>query len=223
MKMKIILFVLLAVSCLQQGKAQTVNWNALESTKHLVNLGIGWDYSLSYSQGYAYQPGRSIPIVLNGNVSIPFGQNLFDDLKVRAGGQIVLLNQPYLKGGLSLNAIYRRYENSLVRLQNFGSDIKGFFGYYKPDWFIAGEAGFDKAIVTHFYHTDSYKENILQNVHDGWFDPATGGNFLYGFQTGLSFKKSDITLNTGKVVSQDFKTTPLIPYYLTLGFNYKIF
>ena len=26
-------------------------------------------------------------------------------------------------------------------------------GYYQRKWFVAGEAGFDKAIVTHFKHS----------------------------------------------------------------------
>lgn len=79
-------------------------------------------------------------------------------------------------------------------------------------WFIAGETGFDKAIVTHFKHTKSYKE-ICPNVQDGWYEPSTGGNVYYGFQFGFSIKESDISVRVGQVVTQDFKTRPTLPFY----------
>lgn len=219
---KIILFTIVFFGFLNNTVAQTINWNSLDSTKHIINAGIGWDYSLSYSLGYAHKLNSNIPIILQANFSIPSGENLVDDFKTKIGGQIVLLNKSNLKGSITLNGIYRRYENPLVQLQNFGSEIKGIFGYYKPKWFIAGEVGFDKAIVTHFKHSQIFKETIYQDVKDGWYEPATGGNFQYGFQTGYSFKKSDLTFNIGMVTVQDFKTTPLIPYYLMFGYNYRI-
>ena len=69
---------------------------------------------------------------------------------------------------------------------------------------------------------DIFKEKIYSNVKDGWYEPATGGNFYYGLQTGFSFKQIDLTFKIGKVISQDLKTTPLIPYNAQLGVNYKM-
>jgi len=218
---KILTAIILPLFIYQKGMAQTVNWNALEDTKHIITAGIGWDYSVSYNLGYAYQLKTKVPVILNVNFSIPSGEKLLDDLKTKIGGQILLLNKTNWKGSIALNGIYRRYENPLVRLQNFGSELKGTFGYYKQKWFVAGEVGFDKAIVTHFKHSETFKETIFSNVKDGWFEPATGGNFMYGIQTGYSLKKSDITFNMGMVTTEDFKTTPLIPYYLMFGYNHR--
>ncbi len=223
--MKSTKFIILSVALicsLNKTYGQTLNWSSLESTKHIVSVGIGWDYSLAYSAGYGYKLNSKRPIMLNLNLSAPAGEKVLDDFKVKLGGQIVLLNKSNLKGSMVLNGIYRRYENPLVRLQNFGSEMKGIFGYYKPKWFLAGEVGFDKAIVTHFKHSQILKETIYQDVKDGWYEPATGGNFQFGLQTGYSFKNSDLTLNIGMVTTQDFSTTPLIPYYLMLGYNYRI-
>lgn len=201
--------------------AQTINWKAIENTKHIVTIGIAWDYSLSYNVGYAHNFNTKIPLLVGANFSVPSGENLLDDFKAKVGGQIVLFNQSNLKGAVTINGIYRRFENPLVRLQNFGGEMKGSFGYYKNNWFVAGEVGFDKAIVTHFKHSHAFKENNYSDVKDGWYQPASGGNFLYGIQGGYSFKKSDITLNLGKVATQDFKTTPRIPFYAMLGYNIK--
>ena len=203
------------------SQAQTLNWKALDSTRQIVNVNFGLDYSLSLGAGYSYKLNTKLPIVLNANFSMPSGENVFDDFKVKTGGQICLLNKSNFVGSVSIFGIYRRYQTNLVRLQNFGSDMKGTFGYYKPKWFVATEVGFDKAIVTHFKHSKKFKDEIYANVVDGWYEPATGGNFYYGFSTGYSLKMTDFTFNLGKVVSQDYKTSPLIPYYAQLGCNIK--
>jgi hypothetical protein len=221
-KIKTLMLIMILFCICKKGIAQTLNWNTLENSKHIIAAGIGWDYSVSYSLGYAYQVQAKTPLLLTANFSIPSGENLLDDFKTKVGAQLLLLNKANLKGSIGLNGIYRSYENPLVRLQNFGAELKGTVGYYKTRWFVAGEVGFDKAIVTHFRHSQTFEETIFPDVKDGWYEPTSGGNFQYGIQTGYSFKKSDVTFNIGKVTTQDFKTSPLIPYYLTLGFNYRI-
>ncbi|MFN3667563.1 MAG: hypothetical protein ACK4S0_15480, partial [Sediminibacterium sp.] len=210
---KILIFTITLLCIYQNGKAQTVNWNALKKSRHIISAGMGWDYSISYGFGYGYQMKTKIPLILSANFSIPSGENLLDDLKTKIGAQMMLWNTPNIKASVTLIGIYRRYENSLARLQNFGSEMKGTLGYYKTKWFVAGEVGFDKAIVTHFKHSQIFRETIFPDVKDGWYEPSTGGNFYYGIQTGYSFKMSDIILNSGIIITQDFKTSPLIPYY----------
>jgi hypothetical protein len=206
---------------IQIGISQTLNWYSLEDSRHILAAGIGWEYSVLYSLGYAYQLNTEVPIVLTSNFSIPSGEKLLGDFKTKIGGQILLLNKANLKGSIALNGIYRRYENPLVRLQNFGSELKGTLGYFRSKWFVAGEVGFDKAIVTQFEHFETFKETVFSDVKDGWYKPSTGGNFQFGLQTGYSFKKSDLTLNIGMVTTQDLKTSPLIPYYFILGYNHR--
>jgi hypothetical protein len=223
--MKKILLIVLSLtitSLYNTALSQTLNWKTLDNTKHIINANFGLDYSVSYGIGYGYKLNTKLPIILSSNFSMPAGENLLDDFKNKIGGQICLLNKSNFIGSISIYGIYRKYQTQLVRLKNFGSDIKGTFGYYKPRWFTSAEIGFDKAIVTHFKHTQKYKDEIYADVVDGWYEPATGGNFYYGLQGGYSFKKIDIALNMGKVVAQDFKTSPSLPFYLKLGVNYRI-
>lgn len=206
---------------LQLLNAQIFNWNAVENTRHIVNIGVGLDYSVSYNAGYSYKLNTKTPVVLTTSFSLPSGELILDDFKSKIGGQLLIINNPHFKGGVAINGIFRRFENPLVRLLNFGSETKANFGYYGLKWFIAAEIGFDKAIVSHFKHSDYYKENYYEDVKDGWYEPSTGGNLQYGLQTGYSFKKSDITLSLGKVVAQDFKTNPTLPFYMGLGYNFR--
>jgi hypothetical protein len=220
---KTIVFVLILGAFTSQSHSQNINWKNLKSEqKHVIHIGIGWDYGLVYGVGYGYQLNSKIPVILNASYSFPSGKNLADDFKTKLGAQALLYRNNNIQMSASINAIYRRYENPLVCLKNFGGEIMGNIGYYKSKWFVGVDFGFDKAIATHFKHSASFKENVYSDVKDGWARPATGGNFSYGIQTGYSFNRSDITFEIGKVTTQDFKTAPLIPYYLQLGYNHRI-
>ena len=218
--------IIILVACLNlmawQSFSQSVNWASLKSdNKHIVHITTGFDYGLVYGLGYSHKIKSKMPILLDISYSSPSGGKLFDDFKTKIGGQARLCRLRNFQFSASIHGIYRRYENTLVRMQNFGSEMTGVIGYYKPKWFVAGEVGFDKAIVTHFKHSENFNDNF-PDAQDGWYEPSTGGNFYYGIQTGHSFKNSDFTLKIGKVFTQDFKTIPLLPYYLQLGYNYRI-
>jgi hypothetical protein len=218
------LFVTLSFSLFAtKSFSQILNWENLQSNqKHVIYLNLGWDYAFKYELGYSYQLKSKFPILLNASYSMPSGNKVLDDFKVKIGAETCFyqINNFQFRG--SLHTIYRRYENPFIRLQNFGTEMKIIFGYYKPKWFVASEIGFDKAIVTHFKHSELYRQNGFEGVKDGWYQPATGGNFSYGIQTGYSFKKSDIIFSLGKTITQDFKTAPLIPYYFQLGYVLKL-
>src|SRR5690606_28578105 len=99
----------------------------------------------------------------------------------KIGGHINWFEKNNFRANTKIQGVFRRYGNDFVRLLNFGSDMSATIGYYKPKWFAAGEFGFDKAIVTHFLHSDMYKNNFSEAI-DGWYEPSTGGNFYYGLQ-----------------------------------------
>ncbi len=201
------------------SNAQTIQWASLQpQQKHILNLRTGVEYGLIFGAGYSYVLNTKMPITLNAEYSFPSGKNLTDDFKSKIGGQIRLLQLGDFHFSAKIQGVFRRYQNSYVRLLNFGSDMSANIGYYKPKWFVAGEVGFDKAIVTHFKHSSGYRENY-PGVVDGWYEPATGGNFYYGIQSGFSFKKQDVYLKAGKLLTQDFKTTPFLPFYAELGVN----
>jgi hypothetical protein len=212
----------LTFGTLQKAAAQRINWESLENTRHILTADVGLEYGVTYGLGYGYQLKTKVPLVLTAHFSIPAGAALLDDFNTKIGGQIVLLNKANFRGSLAVHGLYRRYENPLVALKNFGSEIKGTIGYYQPKWFVGVELGFDKAIVTHFKHSEIYKETIYPEVKDGWYQPPTGGNFQYGLQAGYSFRQSDITLGLGRLIGEDFKSAPSIPFYMMLGYNYRI-
>lgn len=201
-------------------KAQELNWkNTSAEQKHLLHASAGAAFGSTAGFGYHQLVfiKKKLPAWLGGALSIPFGDQLADDFKVRLGTQVRLASIHSVQLAVRLEGIARRYQNQSVSLFNFGSDLAATLGYYRTSWFLAIEAGFDKAIVTHFKHSEWYKRNIYSSVQDGWYEPATGGNFYFGLQGGLSFKNTSISFKAGKLLQQDFRTTPLLPFYATLG------
>jgi hypothetical protein len=212
-----------AMLCTTFLSAQTLNWERLTASeqKHLANLNFGLEHGVIYGMAYGYQlPARRFPMLATVNFSMPSGGDAFDDFKTRIGVDVNLLQINHFRFSAKLQAIFRRTQNDFVRLNNFGSELSGALGYYRSGWFFAAEAGFDKAISTHFKHRSAYRTSYPKvNVQDGWYEPATGGNFYYGVQTGFSFGRNDIYLKAGRMLTQDFKTAPLVPFYGQLGYN----
>lgn len=202
--------------------AQTINWAGLnDGNKNLINANVGFEYAIVYGLGYGHHfKTRIFPILVNAEYSLPSGNQIKDDLKTKVGGQIRWIEYHNFQFSTRIQGVFRRYENNFVRQVNFGSDLAGVVGYYRSKWFVSGEIGFDKAIVSNLKHSEKYKEQY-SDVANGWYEPSIGGNFYYGLQTGFSFSKSEINMRIGKILTQDFKTTPMIPYYLQLGYNFK--
>ena len=219
--MQRIIIIFFAISLMHPAKilSQEINWYRLQNDqRHLLNVNAGVDYGLSFGARYGYHLRSTIPIMLIVDFSIPSGENVADDFKTRLGGYIRLYEADHFQFSAKVLGVFRRYENSYARLLNFGSDMGVVAGYYQRNWYVSGEAGFDKAIVTHFKHSDLYKQNF-PSVQDGWYQPSTGGNFYYGLQTGVSLKRNEIYLKAGKILTQDFSTAPLMPFHLEIGYN----
>ncbi len=185
---------------------------------YFINAGL--DYGVTLGAGYGYHFKTAMPLVAVADFSLPSGSTILDDFKTRIGAQFRFAKAGDFQFSGRVYGVFRRYQNDFARLLNFGSDMSIVAGYYKKKFFIAGEAGFDKAIVTHFNHSDAYKE-LFPGVQDGWYDPATGGNFYYGLQAGYSFSKSDLVLRLGSLVEQDFRTKPTLPFYVGIGYVLK--
>ena len=221
-KMKIIIAVLAIVATSMFAKAQTLNWNNLsDDQKHIINLSTGVAYGATFGVGYGYHLKSKLPLVLNAEWSTPAGKNLFDDFTTKVGAQARLFEWKSFCFTAEAKGIFRRYESPYVRLLNFGSEFSGTLGYYHHSWFVGAQLGFDKAIVTHFKNSALLLENN-PGLQNGWYEPATGGNFFYGLQGGCSFRQFDIYAKAGKVIEQDFQTSPLLPFYAQVGGNWKL-
>ena len=216
-KFFISLFFLIALNSFSQN----INWsNLMNEQKHIISLNVGLLYGTTIGVGYGYKLDTKFPVMLNAEFSTTFGDNIFDDFKTKIGAQAEVFKMGGFSTTLKAYGVFRRFENDNARLLNFGSELSAVSGYYKPNWYVAGEFGFDKAIVTHIKHSAVLK-NYSPGIKSGWFIP-TGGNFFYGIQSGFSFGRNDLNLKVGSLITQDFKTAPNLPYYFEIGINRKL-
>ncbi|QNA43479.1 hypothetical protein [Lacibacter sediminis] len=215
--MKSIVFVAVVFSSFA-AKAQTVNWASdHRSVRHLASGQLAIDNALTYSVQYGYRLKSKQQTIINLEYTAPFGKTMADDFNIKTGAQIMWMKKGNFYFASEFRAELRRFENSYSRLVNIGADVSTTIGYYRKHWFIAAEAGFDKAILTHFKHSKEYKE-IFPAVKDGWYEPSTGGILYSGVRLGYSTRNCTFYLKAGRKIEQDFQTQPLLPFYAQIGF-----
>ena len=194
--------------------SQNINWRSLgEDQRNVVQLGFGYDYAATAQFAYGRTFSWVRPVMVRLDYSFPMGEDLFDDFKVRLGGQMEIVEAGGFSATVRILANLRRYQTTLVRIVSFGSDFALLAGYYRPTWHAAGEFGFDKSITSYLKHSDVMRAHF-PGIRDGWYLP-TGGNYYYGIQAGKTIGESlDLSLRMGATNAQDNDANGFLPYYL---------
>lgn len=197
-------------------------WNAerFGSARNQMYTTFGLDPALVASAGYGRVVswlGREWQLGLEAGVVAPD----FDtqDFRARLQVRTTLLHWRSLRLLGSMAFITRGTENSIHRAFNFGADFTGTAGVYRRSWFLAGEFGFDKAIITHITHSDWYRTNFYAAARDGWYLTA-GGTFHYGFTGGVSVGPAEVAVRAGWLRTEDFNDL-VPPLYGGLGLGFR--
>ena len=198
--------------------AQDINWaEVAEGKKHFVNLNLGADYSTNYGLAYGYSiSNKLLPLLIDAEFNVPFGENTFDDWNARLGLQAQLWKHNHMWWSARVSAHTRRFKSEVASLMNFGSSLVTLFGYQKPKWGIAAEVSYERSEVTKIENhllTDYYPE-----IQDGWYNSA-GGNFKFGVQAQANIKSFNLFLHLGKTFGQNFEDNPTLPFYAKFGIN----
>lgn len=220
--MKNILTAIALVAALAQSMvAQTVNWKALHGDQqNIMQLNLGYDFGVTAQAGYGRKFDFIRPVVVGLDFSLPMGNVLLDDFKLRLGAQVEVVEIGAFSASVKILSNFRRFENEMVRIVSFGSEFGAVAGYYTESWSAAGEFGFDKSIVSHLKHSDIMRE-FFPAIRDGWYIPS-GGNFYYGVQGSKTIGESlDITLRVGATKGQPKDEDAVLPYYLQLGLGFR--
>jgi len=200
---------------------QNINWRSLREDQHnLLQLNFGYDYGVTAEAGYYRTFTMFRPASIGLDISVPMGNDLFDDFKTRLGGQIEVLEVGGFSATVRFSSVFRRYESELVKISSFGADYAVIAGYYSPTWSVSGEFGRDKAITSRLKHSDLMKESF-PGIKDGWYVP-TGGHWFYGFHGGKTLGETlDLYLKVGATEAQENDENAAIPYYLQMGLGVR--
>ena len=215
-------FLTLSFSTLVVGSATgQQNVARLDSSANRIYTSFGLDPAFVTSIGY----GRVIRLFghrveLVGEVGMPVADVDARDFRVRLHAMTSILHWRSLHFTGAAAFITRGTENTIYDGFNFGADATGGLGIYRPGWFIAGEFGFDKAVITHVTHSEWYRTYFFPEARDGWYLNA-GGTFHYGLASGITIGRFDLGTRVGWLQTEDFnELTPPIYASIALGVGF---
>ncbi len=193
-------------------------WNLARLTpgETRMHLTLGVDPSVVPSLGYHRVTslfGATAQFGLEAGVVA--GEADLRDYRVRLGGQVQLVRHRGLRLAASATAITRGTSNDVYRAVNFGADLGAVGGLYRQGWFVAGEIGFDKAVITHLTHSQQYRDQYYPDAKDGWY-LDNGGTWRFGVVSGVAIGSTELMLRAGVPRTQGGESLPL-PAYLSLG------
>ena len=207
---------LLVSAALVNNAAAQWNVARFDQSPNRVYSSFALDPAFVTTVGY----GRVVPVFghdvqLAGDVAIGAAGMDFDDFRARlqAYSSVAHWRSLHLTG--SATFITRGTENTIYRGLNFGADLTGAVGVYRPGWFVAGEFGFDKAIITHITHSDWYRTNIYPDAKDGWYLDA-GGTYHYGGSGGIAIGRVELVGRYGWQRTEEWNALDP-PMYGSLG------
>ena len=207
----------LALSALVTSTA-TAQWNVarFDAGENRIYTAVGLDPAVVSTVGY----GRVIPVFgrpvqFAGDIGVASAGWDVNDFRARlqAYASVVEWRDVHLTG--SATFLTRGTENLIYRGLNFGADLTGTVGMYRGGWFVAGELGFDKAVITHITHTDWYRENNYADAKDGWYLDA-GGTYHYGVAGGFAIGRAELVGRFGWQRTEKWNDLAA-PVYVSLG------
>jgi hypothetical protein len=220
MKRLVGVMVLMVLGLLTPGTvcAQDLNLSTLDQASNIVHVTTGAEYALVARAGYTrVVPFLDRQLVLSSDLTLPWAKLDVSDFCVRIGVLVPVVGSAHWKLAGTATPTVRGTKNDISRMTSVGADLGAVGGYYTRRWFVAGELGFDWAMLTYVAHRDVYRSDVFAGARDGWY-ANPGGNLRAGLQAGLSFGRYDVILRVGQVRGVD-GAPPLLPVYGTLAFN----
>jgi hypothetical protein len=215
MKMAAAAALVLSIVAASEAGAQ---WNVARfgMEKNRAYTSFGLDPAFVGTVGYA----RVVRVMehdwqLAGDAGLVTASMDARDFRARLGTQTSLLRWRSVHLTGSAMAVVRGTDNAVYRGFNWGADVTGTLGVYRPRWFAAGELGKDKAIVTHITHSDWYRENFYPDAKDGWYLDA-GGTVRSGITSGITIGRTELAMRAGWQRTERWNATTS-PVYASLG------
>lgn len=84
---------LVAMALADAGYSKNVNWRSLrDDQRNIVQFNSGYDYGVTAQVAYNRSLSMFRPVVVGLDFSVPMGNVLLDDFKVRLGGQMEIVD-----------------------------------------------------------------------------------------------------------------------------------
>lgn len=206
-----------------QLNAQTVIFND-NTIQNSVYIRTGIEPASMFSSGYQrnLNPGflkQTITAFAEWNVSAFRFSPKNSEIKI--GGIAPLYQKSSFKIVNNLNLSAGSVSTRHFDSKKFAAADEIAFGFYKPIWFIALTAEYEKIYLNYIKHTDFYRENYYEDAVDGWYKGA-GGMFQFGLEVGRTFsQKYDAHIELKVPFTEAFNSYGGSPAHINLGLGYR--
>ena len=202
--------------------AQAQAFSRLDPGEQTLTVETGLQSGVVTSIGYA--AGLRVDAI--DRTLMPFAQatlvaarpDLHDDA-FAAGAQVSLLHAGWFDLAGQLAFEVAGTQNSIYSGTALRTDLALLAGHHGRRWFLLGEAGYDRAWLTHITNSDWYRANFYSGAQDGWYS-GTGGTLHAGIKGGGRLGAVELVARAGVTQSETLNNLDL-PFYATLGANYR--
>jgi len=206
---------------LNQLSAQTIINND-ETNNNRAYIKAGIDPATLLSIGYERQLG--LPFVKRHLVAYAewgFSMANLNNSELKIGGILPLIETENFKVINTLDVSAGTLTAKNFESKKFAVADELALGIYKPKWFLALTAEYEKIYLNYIEHSDFYKETYFTEVADGWYKSA-GGMFQFGFEGGRTFfEKYDVHVELKMPVTEKFNSYNGSPAHINLGIGYR--
>jgi hypothetical protein len=213
----------MALGVLLSAREGSAQWNLAQAGEGKARMytTFGLDPAMVATVGLSQgTPVVGQPVTTHVELGVAAARLDLKDFRGALGAQASFYQwkSVHLTGSFSL--IARGTTNSVYEGFDFGAEAAMGVGVYRPRWFVAGEFGKDKAVMTHVRHTQWYRKNVYPDARDGWYLPS-GGRLRYGVSGARSFGRFEAMLRMGVQRTEGWKSLQP-PAYALLGLGVRL-
>ncbi|MEJ2541310.1 MAG: hypothetical protein P8188_15300 [Gemmatimonadota bacterium] len=214
-----VLFVTISAWAVSPLAGQTPNFGQAEEGRYHMTVSFGLDPAVISSLEVTRWTGVGNRVMgLSVEATLPVAEPDMHDYRAGAGASLALarFGTFHVAGRLGLSA--RGTRNYNFTAHGFGADLTAFLGHYGRRTFAAIELGYDKSLLEHIEHRETYLANYPGAV-DGWYK-APAGTLRLGITTGLSFRAMGLGLRAYLSQSEG-REDLVLPFGTSLSISYR--
>jgi hypothetical protein len=175
---------------------------------------------LTYQRGFNLL-NYKYPVEIGADVTVPLFALDLNDIRVRIITETTILRKRNFEIRGGIDPVFVNVKMETENMSSLGADIHVFTGFTNDKWNAGLELNYNHIFTTHIAHTQKYKENVFEEVQDGWYR-NTASNIRIGVLVNRTINRFDVYLNGGISRTGQFNAYLFVPtMYALVGVNFR--
>ncbi|HEX8577809.1 MAG TPA: hypothetical protein VF677_16110 [Flavobacterium sp.] len=208
------------VSCILTAKVSAQIFEPAENSHHTLGFNFGFDNNLiGLNLGYAYYEAK---YKTSAFIDFTQGSSLIGTGNFRTQIGLQSWQGSFEKFNLknSIAFVYAQSTNKAGNYSGLGINIVSNPGFRFNRFGVGADLQYNPFFATHIKHSDYYRQDIYENVKDGWYS-STAHNLRLGLYGAVQLgKKRTLELNIKGGYQNNGQYDKIIPNaYAIIGIN----